>query len=79
MAALAFIVSDMLDRGAAGLTRQLREPCLMDEVTPARLDTDAAHFRQPLDHAEHRRGFGGFRYLPQPSQPRLATLFAALG
>jgi hypothetical protein len=41
VAALAFIVSDMLDRGAAGLTRQLCQPCLMDEMTSARLDTDA--------------------------------------
>jgi len=67
------------NRGAAGLTRQLRQPRLMDEMTSTRLDTDATHFRQPLDHAEHRSGFGGFRHLPQPGQPRLATLFAALG
>jgi hypothetical protein len=51
----------------------------MDEMTAARLDTDATHFLQPLDHAKHGRGFGGFRHLPQPGQPRLAALFAALG
>jgi hypothetical protein len=79
VAALAFIISDMLNRGAAGLTRQLRQPCLMDEMTSARLDTDATHFLQPLDHAQQRRGFGGFRHLPQPGQPRLAALVTALG
>ena len=33
VAALAFIVGDVLDRGAAGLTRQLCQPRLMDEMT----------------------------------------------
>jgi hypothetical protein len=51
----------------------------MDEMTTARLDTDATHFLQPLDHAKHSRRLGGFRHLPQPGQPSLATLLAALG
>src|SRR4051794_27570461 len=69
----------MLDGGAAGLTRKLCQPRLMDEMTTTRLDTDATNFLQPLNHAKHRRGPGGFRHLPQPGQPRLAALFAALG
>jgi hypothetical protein len=51
----------------------------MDEMTTASLDTNATHFFQPLDHAKHGRGPGGFRHLPQPGQPGLATLLAALG
>jgi hypothetical protein len=35
--ALAFIVGDVLDRGAAGFTRKLCQPRLMDEMTAARL------------------------------------------
>jgi hypothetical protein len=77
--ALAFIVGDMLDRGAPGLTRKLCQPRLMEEMTTALLDTDVTHFLQPLDHAEHRCGLGGFWHLPQPGQPRLAALFAAMG
>jgi len=77
--ALPFIVGDMLDRGAASFTRELCQPCLMDEMTTARLDTNATHFFQPLDQAKHSRRPGGFRHLPQPGQPGLATLLAALG
>jgi len=51
----------------------------MDEMTSARLDTDVADFLQPLDHAEHCRRLGGFRHLPQPGEPGLATLLAAQG
>src|SRR4051812_33321414 len=56
----------------------MRRPCLVHEMSAARLDADGPHVLQPFDQAEHGGGLGGFRHLTQPGQPALAGFLLAL-
>ena len=67
--ALPLVAGDVLNRGATGLTSELRQARLMDEVAATGLDADGAHMLQPLDQAEHGGGRGSLRHLPQPGEP----------
>jgi hypothetical protein len=79
MPALPLVTGDMLHRGTPGLTSELRQAQLVDEVAAARLDVDGAHMLQPLNQPKHRRGFGTLRHLPQPGEPTQAALFPGFG
>jgi len=46
---LPLVARDMLNRGAAGLARELRQARLVDEMAAAGRNADPAHMLQPLD------------------------------
>ena len=55
VAALPLHAGEMLRRGAAGLARQLGQPCLVDAMSAGGVDADRADMLEALDQAEHRQ------------------------
>ena len=66
MPPLPFVLRDVLDRGAASFTDELRETRLMDVMPASRFNADSPHMRQPFDYPKHGARPRGLRHLPQP-------------
>lgn len=49
VAALPFVAGDMLHRDARRLSRELGQPCLVEQVSTAGLNADGAHVLQARD------------------------------
>ena len=78
MAALPFIVGDMLGRRPSGLTGELRKAGLMHAMPARGIDADRPDMVQALDQAEHRGRLCRLRHLAQPGEPALPGFRPAL-